>query len=83
MIFKPGRKAAEKYTFFNMEKFQSISSFQQLNENEINRFVGGFIAHTTELKTTVVTSTAHCTCNDNVPDNCVDTGQGTVCVPDK
>jgi hypothetical protein len=64
-----------------MKKFSSISEFRSMNEKEISKVRGG-LNEPTRRTTTVISQTAHCTCDNNVPDNCTDTGQGSVCVND-
>lgn len=71
-----------------MNKFERISSFEKLSENDSRKLYGGdeelqdSFGTTTTVSCTVTTNTAGCTCNNNVPDSCGDVGQGTECVKD-
>jgi hypothetical protein len=72
-----------------MKKFESISKFELLSENQLKKVFGGFAAvealdsgTSKTVSCAHVTNTAGCTCKNNVPDSCVDTGHGTECYPD-
>lgn len=79
--------------FYKMKKFISISKFQELSQAQARNVSGGGSAAISALMqdpgatsfSTAVTwtfSTAGCTCKNNNPDSCMDSGIGNECDKD-
>lgn len=67
-----------------MHKFARVSDFDILSEQDSRKLFGGNMPEPTKktVPCTIITTTANCTCVNNVPDSCTDTGQGSECLPD-